>query len=245
MLNSDSTTGMLQTLPALYFLRLSLTFRATGLRSLRCPVIGWLDIFGVLTWKGMVRLIFSPTFLMYFVRSSRGRRIFGCSKAVGEQIALIHCHITRQFFINLKNTSPKGRPCKMNIFFELCLSQTHPWSHEWWQAVTSRQEGCVQQCLLPLPWSWSSLPQAGHAPHTPASRKAHYLPPPTECLESWIICIESLWFKPYFKVVHFMFYSWFFWYTFSEILLHFLDLKFMKPDKVVPWHVNTRSLLRN
>lgn len=31
------------------------------------------------TWKGMVRLIFSPTFLMYFVRRCRGRRIFGCS----------------------------------------------------------------------------------------------------------------------------------------------------------------------
>ena len=33
-----------------------------------------------LTWKGTVRLILSPTFLMYFVLRSRGRRILGCSK---------------------------------------------------------------------------------------------------------------------------------------------------------------------
>lgn len=38
-----------------------------------------------LTWKGMVRLILSPTFLMYFVLSSLGRRIFGYSK-VGQVI---------------------------------------------------------------------------------------------------------------------------------------------------------------
>lgn len=45
-----------------------------------------------LTWKGMVRLTFSPTFLMYFVLSSRGRRIFGCSKA-GRDFLLqpVHC----------------------------------------------------------------------------------------------------------------------------------------------------------
>lgn len=43
-------------------------------------------IFHFLTWKGMVRLIFSPTFLMYFVLSSRGRRIFGCSKAEGSNL---------------------------------------------------------------------------------------------------------------------------------------------------------------
>lgn len=61
----------------------------------------------------------------------------------------------------------------------------------------------------------------------------------------YIICIESLWFEPHFKVVHSMFYSWFSWCTFSETVLHFLDLHFMKPDKVVPWHVNARSLLRN
>lgn len=141
--------------------------------------------FHVLTWKGMVRLIFSPTLLMYFVLSSRGRRIFGCSKAgsllnytvmfFGTSVSTVETHLQKE------------DECKMNIFFDLCLSQTHPWSHGWWQAVTSQQEGCVQQCLLPQPWSWPSPPRAGHAPHSPASRKAPCLPPPTQCLESYFL----------------------------------------------------------
>lgn len=45
-----------------------------------------------LTWKGIVRLIFSPTFLMYFVLRSRGRRIFGCSKAGWDFVLQpVHC----------------------------------------------------------------------------------------------------------------------------------------------------------
>lgn len=61
----------------------------------------------VLTWKGMVRLIFSPTFLMYFVLSSRGRRIFGCSKAEGSSLLKFTVILLGTFC--RRNTSPKGR----------------------------------------------------------------------------------------------------------------------------------------
>lgn len=143
-------------------------------------------IFHVLTWKGMVRLIFSPTFLMYFVLSSRGRRIFGCSKAEGSSLLKYTVILLGTSLSTVETQLQKEDECKMNMFFDLCLSQTHPWSHGWWRAVTSRQEGCVQRCLLLLPWSWPFLPQADHAPHSPASRKAHCLPPPTQYLESYI-----------------------------------------------------------
>lgn len=46
--------------------------------------------YNIHTWKGMTRLIFSPTFLMYLVLSSRGRRILGCSEASREH----HCEGT-------------------------------------------------------------------------------------------------------------------------------------------------------
>lgn len=54
----------------------------------------------LLTWKGMVRLIFSPTFLMYLVLRSRGRRILGCSKAEHDDLSKTFHHIKKNYYVN-------------------------------------------------------------------------------------------------------------------------------------------------
>ncbi len=77
-------------------------------------------VFNIHTWKGMTRLIFSPTFLMNLVLRLRGRRIFGCSETRGEH----HCEGTGLLEMNL-------------IFHQSCFLLTHN---------LSDGDGLAEQC---------------------------------------------------------------------------------------------------